>query len=386
MSSFANPIDRTHSDSIKWNKYAEEIIPLWVADMDFTSPPCVVQALHERVAHGVFGYGADSKQLTEIIVARLYRLYGWRVAPEAVVLLPGVVPGFNLACLAFAGEGERVVVQSPVYPLLLKAPLETDRGGAEVGFVQNADGNYTIDWEAFEQTVSGSARLFMLCNPQNPLGRVFDRNELERMAQVCLRNGTIICSDEIHCDLVYPGHVHTPLACLAPEVAERTVTLMAPSKSYNLAGLQCSFAIIQNEGLRRQFAGAARGLLTHVNTLGCTAAIAAYCDGQDWLTDVLRYLMGNRDILVAYVQQHLPQLSMTAPEGTYLAWLDCSRDPRLTRPYQFFLEQAHVALNDGRQFGSGGQRHVRLNFACRRELLLEALDRMHAALKRAPFP
>jgi len=386
MSNFANPIDRSRSDSIKWNKYAADIIPLWVADMDFTSPPCVVQALHERVAHGVFGYGADSKQLTEVIVARLFRLYGWRVAPEAVVHLPGVVPGFNLACLAFASEGERVVVQSPVYPLLLNAPLVTDRGGAEVGFVQAADGTYSIDWEAFEQTVSGGARLFILCSPQNPLGRVFTRSELERMAQVCLRNGTVICSDEIHCDLVYSGHVHTPLACLAPEIAERTVTLMAPSKTYNLAGLQCSFAIIQNEGLRRQFVGAARGLLSHVNTLGCTAALTAYRDGQDWLTEVLQYLMENRDTLVSYVRQHLPQLRMTAPEGTYLAWLDCSRDPRLTRPYQFFLEQAQVALNDGRQFGIDSQRHVRLNFACRRELLLEALDRMRAALKRAPMP
>jgi cystathionine beta-lyase len=206
------------------------------------------------------------------------------------------------------------------------------------------------------------------------------------MAQECLRNGTVICSDEIHCDLVYPGHVHTPLACLAPEVAERTVTLMAPSKTYNLAGLQCSFAIIQNEGLRRQFVGAARGLLTHVNTLGCTAALAAYRYGQDWLTEVLQYLMDNRDTLATYVQQYLPQLRMTAPEGTYLAWLDCSRDPRLTHPYQFFLRQAKVALNDGRQFGISGQRHVRLNFACRRELLLEALDRMRDALKQAPLP
>jgi cystathionine beta-lyase len=386
MSDFAKPIDRANSDSIKWSKYGPRVIPLWVADMDFASPPSVLSALSERVAHGVFGYGSDSKKLTDVIVERLLRLYGWRVTPEEVVFLPGVVPGFNLACLAFAGEAERVVVQSPVYPLLLHAPFETGRASAEVGFVRDAAGTYRIDWDDFDRKLADGAKLFILCNPQNPLGRVFTRTELERMAAACMRYGATICSDEIHCDLVFPGHVHTPIACLAPEVAKCTVTLMAPSKTYNLAGLQCSFAIIQNEATRRSFLGAARGLLSHLNTLGCTAALAAYRDGGGWLADVLKYLAVNRDLLAAYVQQHWPQLRVTIPEGTYLAWLDCSNDPRLARPYRFFLERAQVALSDGAHFGVSGQRHVRLNFACRTELLLEALDRMRDALQAAPSP
>lgn len=383
MSDFAKPIDRVHSDSIKWNKYPLDVIPLWVADMDFASPEPVLAALSERVAHGVFGYGSDSKRLTELIVERLRRSYGWHVAPEDVVFLPGVVPGFNLACLAFAADTERVVVQSPVYPLLLHAPFETGRSGAEVGFVREPDGTYSIDWDEFDATLSDAARLFILCNPQNPIGRVFRREELLRMADVCLRAGAIICSDEIHCDLVYPGHVHVPIASLDPEIAQHTITLMAPSKTYNLAGLQCSFAIIQNEQLRRRFIGAARGLLTHVNTLGCTAAVAAYRHGHPWLEEVLGYLRENRDLVLSVLRNEMPEIQVATPEGTYLAWLDCSRCARVDQPYQFFLEHARVALGDGRQFGVSGKRHVRLNFACRRELLLEALARMRSALELA---
>ncbi len=386
LDDFDRPINRSASDSIKWNKYSADVLPLWVADMDFVSPSAVLQALHERVDHGVFGYGSDTKKLTEVLVARLFGLYGWSISPEDIVYLPGVVPGFNLACLACAEAGERVVVQNPVYPPLLKAAFETGRDGAEVGFIQEAGGKYCVDWEGFDCAMADKARLFILCNPQNPLGRVFARNELEKMAAVCLREGTIICSDEIHCDLVFAGHQHLPVASLDPEIAQRTITLMAPSKTYNLAGLQCSFAVIQNEALRRQFRAAARGLLAHINLLGCTAAVAAYSEGQRWLDDLLCYLSANRDTTVAYIREHMPSIGVTAPEGTYLAWLDCSKVPALSRPYQFFLKQAHVALSDGRQFGAESGRHVRLNFGCRRELLLEALERMRAAVERAPAP
>ena len=382
-SEFDRPIHRLGTDSIKWNKYPADVLPLWVADMDFASPPPVLQALHERVNHGVFGYGSDTKTLTEILVARMQRLYDWRVAPEDIVYLPGVVPGFNLACLAFAGLNERIVVQAPVYPPLLKAGFETGRDSAEVGFVRDSDGRYAIDWNGFEETLTTGPRLFILCNPQNPLGRVFTRPELEKMAAICLRSGTLICSDEIHCDLVYAGHRHLPIASLAPEIAQRTITLMAPSKTFNLAGLQCSFAIIQNESLRKQFTSAASGLMSHMNQLGCTAAAAAYAEGQPWLDELLRYLTINRDTTVTFIREHMPKIRVTAPEGTYLLWLDCAGEPALARPYQFFLKQAHVALSDGVPFGAPGRGHVRLNFGCRRELLLEALHRMRDALARS---
>jgi cystathionine beta-lyase len=380
---FDRPIDRIGSDSIKWGKYPAEVLPLWVADMDFVSPPAVLQALHERVAHGVFGYGSDIRKLTEIIVARLFKLYGWRVTPEDVVYVTGVVPGFNLACLAYAEASERVVVQTPVYPPLLKAPFETGRDGAEVGFKRDSDGNFSVDWEAFESAMAAEARLFILCNPQNPLGRVFTRPELEKMGAICLKHGTVICSDEIHCDLVFAGHRHVPIASIDAEIAQSTVTLMAPSKTYNLAGLQCSFAIIQNEQLRKRFRAADKGLMAHLNLLGCTAAVAAYSQGQTWLDDLLIYLTGNRDFAVAFIREHMPNIRVTQPEGTYLAWLDCTQHPALSRPYQFFLKQAHVALSDGSQFGAPGQGHVRLNFGCPRAVLLEALERMRKALELA---
>ena len=376
-----SPVDRSASDSVKWGAYAPDVLPLWVADVDFRSPPAVLRALHERVEHGVFGYGKEPGQLAEVVAARLANLYAWQVSPGDIVFLPGVVPGLYLSCRAFTQPGEKVVVQTPVYPPILRAPLDTERARAEVGFVRGDDGQYAIDWDAFGQAIDTKAKLLILCNPHNPLGRVFSRDELERIADRCQGRDVVICSDEIHCDLVFPGHRHVPIASLAPEIAQRTITLMAPSKTYNLAGLDCSFAVIQNPDLRARFQKARRGIVPHVNVLGLTAALAAYQDGQGWLDDVLGYLTGNRDALLDYARNHLPGVRITAPEGTYLAWLDCRHSPAADQPYQFFLTQAKVALNDGTLFGPGGEGHVRLNFGCRRGLLLEALGRMRKALE-----
>ena len=240
-----------------------------------------------------------------------------------------------------------------------------------------------MEWDVLGQTLDAEAKLLILCNPQNPLGRVFSRGELERIAEYCLRRRVVLCSDEIHCDLVFPGYRHVPIASLSPEVAQRTVTLMAPSKTYNLTGLDCSYAVIQNPDLRARFQKARRGLVPHVNILGLTAALAAYRDGQSWLDEVLAYLTANRDAVLEQVRDHLPGVQATAPEGTCLAWLDCRRSPAAAQPYQFFLTRAKVALSDGGQFGSGGEGHVRLNFGCRRAVLLEALARMRKALEKA---
>ncbi len=378
-----DPVDRSTSDSVKWGAYAPDVLPLWVADIDFRSPPVVLRALHERVEHGIFGYGKDPRQLAEVLAARLANLYAWRVSPGDIVFLPGVVPGLYLSCRAFTEPGEKVVVQTPVYPPILRAPLDTKRARAEVGFIRGDDGQYAIDWDAFGNAIDSNAELLILCNPQNPLGRVFSRDELERIAERCQRRDVVICSDEIHCDLVFSGYRHVPTASLAPEIAQRTITLMAPSKTFNLAGLDCSFAIIQNPDLRARFQKARRGMVPHVNVLGLTAALAAYQDGQSWLDEVLAYLTGNRDALLDYARKHLPGVRIAAPEGTYLAWLDCRHSPAAEKPYQFFLTQAKVALNDGALFGPGGEGHVRLNFGCRRDVLLEALGRMRKALESA---
>jgi cystathionine beta-lyase len=380
---FHDSIDRGSSDSVKWGAYAPDVLPLWVADMDFRSPPAVLDALAERVAHGVFGYGKEPRELAEVIAARLGRLYAWQVSASDIVFLPGVVPGLYLSCRAFTEPGEKVVVQTPVYPPIWRAPLDSARSCVETGFIRGDDGKYAMEWDVLGQTLDAEAKLLILCNPQNPLGRVFSRGELERIAEYCLRRRVVLCSDEIHCDLVFPGYRHVPIASLSPEVAQRTVTLMAPSKTYNLAGLDCSYAVIQNPDLRARFQKARRGLVPHVNILGLTAALAAYRDGQSWLDEVLAYLTANRDAVLEQVRDHLPGVQATAPEGTCLAWLDCRRSPAAAQPYQFFLTRAKVALSDGGQFGSGGEGHVRLNFGCRRAVLLEALARMRKALEKA---
>jgi cystathionine beta-lyase len=234
-----------------------------------------------------------------------------------------------------------------------------------------------------EQTIRDRTRIFMLCNPHNPVGRVFRRQELERMAEICLSRGVVICSDEIHGDLILSGHRHVPIASLAPEIADQTITLMAPSKTFNIPGLKCSVAIVQNTELREKLQTTYRGLVHGVNILGYVAALAAYRDGQPWLDEVLRYVEANLDFLMQYVDAHLPGITMCRPEGTYLAWLNCNDADLNCNPHEFFLQEARVALNDGAVFGQGGEGFVRLNFACPRSLLAEALDRMRDGLERA---
>jgi cystathionine beta-lyase len=379
---FDQTIDRRNTDSEKWDAYDDDVLPLWVADMDFRAPEPVIRALRERVDHGIFGYGTEPARLREVIVARLRERYRWQVAPEELIFLPGVVIGFNLACHALASRGASALVQTPVYPPMLDAPARAGLARAEMELTRGPDGRYTMDFDTFEEAIGDRARVFLLCNPHNPVGRVFDRAELERMAEICLRRGVVICSDEIHCDLLLNGHRHLPIASLAPEIADRTITLMAPSKTYNIAGLHCSVAIIQNPELRRRFQAARRGLVPHVDTLGFVAALAAYEEGGPWLDTCLRYLEANCDCLMDYVAAHLPGIALWRPEGTYLAWLDCRGAGISGNLARFFLQEARVALNDGPSFGRGGAGFVRLNFGCPRAVLKEALQRMAAALAK----
>jgi len=373
-------IDRSCSDSHKWGRYGEGVLPLWVADMDFRSPEAVIHALRARVEHGIFGYCGEPPALREVILERLERLYGWQVAAEALLFLPGVVRGFNLACHAVGEPGDGVLVQTPVYYPMLSAPANARRALDQMELSRDAEGYYTVDDAQMEEAITPRTRLFMLCNPHNPVGRVFRRAELERMATICLRHDLIICSDEIHCELLFSGQRHIPIATLSPEVERRTITLMAPSKTFNIAGLHCSVAIIPDEALRRQYLAAYQGLVNSVDIMGYVAALAAYRHGDPWLREVMTYLESNRDYLADYVNDRLPGVRMLKPEGTYLAWLDC-REAGLQAPDRFFLEQARVALNSGAAFGRGGEGFARLNFACRRALLTEALERMRHALE-----
>ena len=373
-------IDRCRTDSCKWRQYGEGVLPLWVADMDFPVPEPVIRVLQERVAHCIFGYGLEPPELRPILVERLERLYGWQVAPEALVFIPGVMSGFNLAARAMAAPGEGLLVQTPVYYPILRVPNNAGLALDAMELTRQPDGRYEVDFDAFEAAIAERTRLFILCNPHNPVGRVFLRDELERMAEICLRHGVVLCSDEIHGDLIFSGHQHLPIASMAPEIAARTITLLAPSKTYNLAGLHAAFAIIPDADLRRRFEAVRADLVPGVDVLGYTATLAAYRDGQPWLDAVLSYLEANRDFLFEYVAAHLPGVSMVKPEGTYLAWLNCRGAGLPGNPHQFFLEKARVAVNDGATFGPGGEGFVRLNFACPRATLVEALERMKAAI------
>lgn len=389
---FDEVIDRRTSESYKWREYPEDVLPLFVADMDFRSPEPVARALRAYIDDGVFGYPrglhnhdrAKVHELARLVVDRMAQRYNWEITVDDVIPIPGVVPGLNIAChtVGATSNAERraVLVQPPVYPPILAAPANAHLRPVEAPLLRENYGSYSIDWDSFRAGIARNVSLFLLCNPHNPVGRVFRRPELERMAEMCLSAKVIICSDEIHSDLLFDSHKHFPIAALDPEIARQTITLIAPSKTFNLAGLQCGFAIISNPELRQQFQAAREGMVPWVNAVGLIGAEAAYRDGQPWLDQLLPYLEANRDFLWDFVTQELEGISMTKPEGTYLAWLDC-RERKLANPYEFFLKNARVALNDGATFGTGGAGFVRFNFGCPRAILEEALRRMKSSLE-----
>lgn len=380
---FDQLLERRQSDSLKWRRYGPEVLPMWVADMDFRSPEPVIQALRERIEQGVLGYPFDPlPELLEGVTRYLLEHHGWRVAPEAIVLLPGLIPGFNVACRAVAQPGEGVLTQVPTYPPILQCPKNIGLSRDDALLVRGGSGAYEIDWDSFQGAIHPRTRVLLLSNPHNPLGRVFRREELTRMAELSLRNALIIVSDEIHCDLVFRGRSHIAMATLGPEVEARTITLMSPSKTFNLAGLKIAFAVIPNAALRERFLAARMDMLASPNIMGCVAMQAAYRDGEPWRRALMDYLEANRDFLVDFVHRHFPGVRMAVPEATYLAWLDCREAGIPGNPTTFFLEQARVALSPGESFGPGGEGCVRLNFGCPRAQLREGLERMRQALER----
>ncbi len=376
---FDQIIERRDTDSIKWSIYPHDVIPMWVADMDFQSPESIIHALRLRIDHGVFGYSRPSQALTRVLQERMRQLYGWRISEPEIVFLPGIVTGLNIAFQAFSDPGEGILAQPPVYFHFLRDPVLHGRILQDPPLVKNGD-SYEIEFDQFERAITNRTRVFILCNPHNPVGRVFTRQELESIAEICLRHGLIIISDEIHCDLIYPPHRHIPIATLSPEVEGRTVTLMAPSKTYNIAGLECGYAIIKNSGLRKKWRDFSYGIVPGVNIMGHVAALAGLSEGQEWLEQALAYMQGNRDCLFEYVREKMPSIRMCSVEATYLGWLDCKGTGIIEKPSEFFLNKAGVALSDGAEFGKGGTNFVRLNFACPRKRLVQALEQMKNAL------
>jgi cystathionine beta-lyase len=374
---FDTPVERRATASLKWDKYRNrDIIPLWVADMDFRSPPAVIKALQQRVAYGVFGYTIAPPALNEVVVVMLKNLYGWEIEAEWLVWLPGLVAGLNVVCRAVGEEGDDVMTAVPVYPPFLTAPEHFRRNLVKVP-LEEKNNRWKFDFDRLERSITAKTRLFILCNPHNPVGRVYTRDELETLAALCKKHDIVICSDEIHCGLILDeDKPHIPAASLDPDTAARTITLMAASKTFNLPGLGCAFAVISEKSLRLRFKKAMAGIVSMVTALGYTAARAAFEDCDDWHAALLDYLRGNREIVQTAVRG-MPHLSMAPVEATYLAWIDM-RAAGIRNPTAFF-EDAGVGLQDGIEFVGPG--FVRLNFGCSRSLLEKALQRMAVALE-----
>ena len=375
---FDQSINRRNSDSLKWrDAHHDDVIPMWVADMDFASPPCVLRAIHQRVAHGVFGYSVPVDTLNQSVVGWLQSHYGWQIDAEWLVWLPGLVPGIHVACQACTAPKEEVLTFVPVYPPFLSAPLARGRMVREVPLTQQG-GRWTIDFEEFDKAVTSRTRLLLLCNPHNPVGRAFGYEELAAVAEICRRRDLLVCSDEIHCDLILSQKRHIPFASLDDEISNRSITLMSPAKTFNTTGLNCGFAVIPNDDLRRRFRSVASGMVPQPNGLGYAACRAAFEEGEEWRNALIVYLRENRDVLESFLSERLPMFSMSHVEATYLAWID-TRWLGGQNGGSFF-EKAGVQLSDGAAFGRQG--FMRLNFGCPRERLRTALQRILQAVKK----
>lgn len=377
---FQQLTDRRRTESIKWNFYDEDVLPMWVADMDFLCPPEVTEALRRRVEHGIFGYPSEPPRLRGVIVDRLKRRYDWTIKPDWITFIPNVFAGFHLAAHTVARPGDGVLLTPPIYFPMLLVPGNAELRGQLVELVRAEDGSYSVPFARFEGAITGRSELFILCNPHNPIGKVYTRGELEQLAEICLKHDLIICSDEIHADFIYDGRKHVPIASLSQEIADRTITLMSPVKSFNVAGIPFAFAVISNPGLREQYQNSGKGLVIHPSVMGYTAALAAFEHADGWSDDLVKVLQANRDYAEACISSEIPGMQMTQMEGTYLAWLNCRNAGIEGSPYEFLLNEARVATVDGARFGPGGEGFVRLNMACPLSRLQEGLQRIRNAL------
>ncbi len=373
---FDTVVDRAGTWSSRWERYAGgDVIALWVADTDFRAPDCVLEAMAARLGHGVLGYTAPPQELREAIAARMLRLYRWRIEPDWIVILPGVVPGLHLAARHLVRPDEHVLVPTPIYHHFKRAVELAPRAHDDVPLTLQA-GRWVFDEARLAAAVRPNTRLLFLCNPQNPGGTIFTRDELGRLARLAEQHDLIICSDEIHADLLLDaGKPHVPIAALAPEVSRRTVTLASPNKTYNFPGAGCAWAIVEDAALRRAFAADHHATVHDPSVFGYVAALAAYRDGEPWLAAQLDYLRGNRDRVQRAVAQ-MQGLAMAHVEATYLAWID-ARGLGAADPHAHFLKHG-VALSPGAQFGAPG--YVRLNFGTQRARLDAALARMASAV------
>ncbi|HEY8910142.1 MAG TPA: MalY/PatB family protein [Desulfosporosinus sp.] len=383
---FNRVIDRQNTNAIKLDFTktvfgTDDVLPMWVADMDFEAPQQVIEALLTKAKHGIFGYSDGTESYYEAVIGWMSRRHNWRIEKDWICFSPGVVPALIWLVRAFVKPGEKVVLQSPVYPPFFRS---IESNGAELlnNPLKLENGRYVIDFEDLEEKLKSGAKMLILCNPHNPVGRVWNREELIRIGELCLKYQVIVVADEIHSDLVLPGQTHIPFATLSEEVAMNSIVCTAPSKTFNLAGLQTSNIIIPNPEYRRVF----KEMLTQngmglPNVFGLVAMEAAYNEGEGWLDQLLEYLQENVKFLVHYLERNIPRVKVIIPEGTYLVWLDFRELGLKPKALQaFLLKEAHVAMNAGYTFGPGGEGFERLNIACPRSVLQEGLERIAQAV------
>lgn len=385
---FDEIIDRRNTDSLKYDfakerEKPEEILPLWVADMDFKTPACVIDALVDKSQHGIFGYSETKRDYFEVLQHWFSSRFHWKIQPEWLVKTPGVVYAISTAIRALTAKGDAVLVQQPVYYPFSRSVLVNQRK-LVVNQLIYSQGKYRIDFEDLEEKViKNHVKLFILCSPHNPVGRVWTREELIRLGDICLKHGVIVISDEIHADFTYQGYRHLVFADVKPEFSKIAVTCTAPSKTFNLAGLQISNIFIASGDIRSKFRQEiARSGYSQMNTMGIAACRAAYAKGGEWLAQLKEYLAGNLNFLSGFLQEKLPSIRLVEPEGTYLAWLDCSGLGLDGQKLEdLIVNRAQLWLDSGTMFGAGGEGFQRVNIACPRIILQQALIQLEDAVK-----
>lgn len=384
---FDERIERNGSNCFKWDFAPKifgtsDILPMWVADMDFKSPPEVVDALSERVGHGVFGYGARPDSYYASFIAWAKKRYGFDIDRQHILFSPGIVPALSLCVAAFTAPGDGVIIQPPVYPPFAGVVKDWGRKVLENNLKQSADGGaYGIDFADLEAKAKSGAKMLFLCAPHNPVGRVWRAEELERVLDICVKNNILVVSDEIHADIIYSGNRHICPATVSKKASENMITLMSPSKTFNITGLSISSAVISDKKLREAFSAQTERLhISQTNVFGITAFEAAYTHGEPWLAALLEYLEKNRDHALEFIARELPQLTAIKPESTFLMWINfeklCMKQDKLN---EFIIKKARLGLNDGAAFGAAGNGFMRLNFACPRATLDEGLARLKNA-------
>ncbi|MCD1258349.1 putative C-S lyase [Paenibacillus athensensis] len=388
MFDFDRKLEPPGSGGLKWDyaaaKYgAPDLLAMWVAEMDFPAPPAVLEAIRHRAESGVFGYTFSDNAYTSAIVDWLARRHGWAIKPDWLAHAPGVVPALHYCVQAFTQPGDQVLIPTPVYPPFKEVVERNDRRLVCHELTADENGRYRMNMDELERQLAGGVKLLLLCSPHNPVGRVWTPDELEAVGRLAEAYGVIVASDEIHADLVFAPHTHTPFARLSETLAARTVVCISPSKAFNLAGLQSASVVIADRKLRLAYRQAVqRAFIGAPNTFALVATTAAYREGEAWLDACLAYIRGNIALLRSWVDERFPQLRFAEPEGTYLVWLDC-RKLGLSNAelHEFFVQRARIAVNFGDTFVAGGDGFVRLNLACPRAVLEEALERLEAALR-----